>query len=106
MGRADGDARPALHEEFRFATVVITPLVFDAEGRKMSKSLGNVIDPIDLAEKYGADAFRHGSCARCGSRARSCASGISLRRGAELQQQDLERDPLPSFAARRPACRR
>jgi valyl-tRNA synthetase len=41
-----------------FRDVVITPLVFDAAGRKMSKSLGNVIDPIDLADKYGADAFR------------------------------------------------
>ncbi|MBV8531099.1 MAG: valine--tRNA ligase [Candidatus Eremiobacteraeota bacterium] len=41
-----------------FSDVVITPLVFDAAGRKMSKSLGNVIDPLDLVEKYGADAFR------------------------------------------------
>lgn len=41
-----------------FRDVVITPLVFDAAGRKMSKSLGNVIDPMDLVEKYGADAFR------------------------------------------------
>jgi valyl-tRNA synthetase len=41
-----------------FRDVVITPLVFDAQGRKMSKSLGNVIDPMDLASKYGADAFR------------------------------------------------
>jgi valyl-tRNA synthetase len=41
-----------------FATVFIAPLVFDAQGRKMSKSLGNVIDPMDLAQKYGADAFR------------------------------------------------
>ncbi len=29
------------------------------EGKKMSKSLGNVIDPMDMAEKYGADAFRY-----------------------------------------------
>jgi valyl-tRNA synthetase len=41
-----------------FRDVVITPLVFDSAGRKMSKSLGNTIDPMDLAEKYGADAFR------------------------------------------------
>jgi valyl-tRNA synthetase len=41
-----------------FRDVVITPLVFDAQGRKMSKSLGNTIDPIELADKYGADAFR------------------------------------------------
>jgi len=41
-----------------FRDVVITPLVFDAAGRKMSKSLGNTIDPMELAQEYGADAFR------------------------------------------------
>ncbi|MBV8118208.1 MAG: class I tRNA ligase family protein, partial [Candidatus Eremiobacteraeota bacterium] len=41
-----------------FSKVFITPLVFDMQGRKMSKSLGNVIDPIVLANTYGADAFR------------------------------------------------
>jgi valyl-tRNA synthetase len=45
-------------ERVPFRDVVITPLVFDALGRKMSKSLGNVIDPMDLVAKYGADAFR------------------------------------------------
>ncbi len=43
-----------------FPTVFIAPLVFDAQGRKMSKSLGNAIDPMDLVAKYGADAFRMG----------------------------------------------
>jgi valyl-tRNA synthetase len=43
-----------------FRTVFIAPLVFDLHGRKMSKSLGNVIDPMDLVEKYGADGFRLG----------------------------------------------
>jgi valyl-tRNA synthetase len=43
-----------------FTTVFITPLVFDLQGRKMSKSLGNVIDPMDLVAKYGADGFRFG----------------------------------------------
>jgi valyl-tRNA synthetase len=43
-----------------FTTVFITPLVFDLQGRKMSKSLGNAIDPMDLVEKYGADGFRFG----------------------------------------------
>lgn len=46
--------------EVPFREVCITPLVFDAQGRKMSKSLGNAIDPMDLVEKYGADAFRMG----------------------------------------------
>jgi len=43
-----------------FTDVFITPLVFDLQGRKMSKSLGNAIDPLDLIEKYGADGFRLG----------------------------------------------
>jgi valyl-tRNA synthetase len=43
-----------------FRDVFIAPLVFDDKGRKMSKSLGNVIDPMDLIAKYGADATRFG----------------------------------------------
>ena len=34
-------------------------LVRDAEGRKMSKSLGNGVDPLEVIEKYGADAMRY-----------------------------------------------
>ena len=41
-----------------FHTVLIHGLVRDDKGRKMSKSLGNGIDPLELAEKYGADALR------------------------------------------------
>ena len=41
-----------------FHTVFIHGLVRDSQGRKMSKSLGNGIDPLEIAEKYGADALR------------------------------------------------
>ena len=41
-----------------FSTVFIHGLVRDAQGRKMSKSLGNGIDPLEIIEKYGADALR------------------------------------------------
>lgn len=41
-----------------FHTVYLHGTVRDAQGRKMSKSLGNGIDPIDVAEKFGADAGR------------------------------------------------
>ena len=45
-------------QEVPFHRVYITGLVRDAEGQKMSKTRGNVIDPLDLIERYGADALR------------------------------------------------
>lgn len=41
-----------------FKTVYLHGLVRDEQGRKMSKSLGNIIDPLDMIEKYGTDATR------------------------------------------------
>ena len=41
-----------------FHTVLIHGLVRDSQGRKMSKSLGNGIDPLEIIDKYGADALR------------------------------------------------
>ncbi len=55
-----------------FRHVVIHGLVRDRSGRKMSKSLGNVIDPLDMIAKYGADALR-----------------FSLARMASPEQQNL-----------------
>lgn len=43
-----------------FKTVYLHGMVLDAKSQKMSKSKGNVIDPITLTEKYGTDAFRMG----------------------------------------------
>ena len=45
-------------KEVPFRDVFIHGLVRDEKGRKMSKTLGNVIDPLELIEKYGADALR------------------------------------------------
>lgn len=45
-------------KEKPFKTVLFHGLVRDSQGRKMSKSLGNGIDPLEIIEKYGADALR------------------------------------------------
>ncbi len=45
-------------DEIPFKTVYLHGLVRDEQGRKMSKSLGNVLDPLDTIAKYGADATR------------------------------------------------
>ena len=46
-------------KEEPFKTVFIHGLVRDSQGRKMSKSLGNGIDPLEMVETYGADALRY-----------------------------------------------
>ena len=45
-------------KQIPFGAVYVHALVRDEDGKKMSKSLGNVIDPLDLIDKYGADAVR------------------------------------------------
>ena len=47
-----------LRGEVPFKNVYLHGLVRDGQGRKMSKSLGNIIDPLTMIEKYGADATR------------------------------------------------
>ena len=55
-------ARPgeALARRIPFQNVYFTGIIRDAQGRKMSKSLGNSPDPLDLIGKYGADGLRFG----------------------------------------------
>ena len=48
--------------EVPFRTVYIHGLVLDERGQKMSKSKGNVIDPLALIEQFGADALRFAIC--------------------------------------------
>ncbi|MEM6759388.1 MAG: valine--tRNA ligase [Pseudomonadota bacterium] len=53
----------AVTDKKPFDTVYLHGLVRDAKGTKMSKSTGNVMDPLDLIEEYGADALRFSSAA-------------------------------------------
>ncbi len=48
-----------------FDNVYINPTILDGLGRRMSKSLGNGVDPLDIIEKYGADALRFVMCSMC-----------------------------------------
>ncbi len=61
-----------LMDDVPFRHAVIHGLVRDQQGRKMSKSLGNVIDPMEMIDRYGADALR-----------------FSLARAATGGQQDI-----------------
>mgnify|MGYP002725451606 CR=1 FL=1 len=47
-------------DDIPFENVYFTSIIRDSQGRKMSKSLGNSPDPLDLISKYGADALRYG----------------------------------------------
>ena len=62
-----------------FKDVVIHGLVRDSQGRKMSKTLGNGVDPIDVIEKYGADALRF-----------SVISGTTMGNDIRFMEEKLE----------------
>ncbi|HEV2456287.1 MAG TPA: valine--tRNA ligase [Verrucomicrobiae bacterium] len=55
-----GDPKFGLPDALPFRNVYFTGIIRDKQGRKMSKSLGNSPDPLDLIAKYGADALRFG----------------------------------------------
>ncbi|MEI6196397.1 MAG: class I tRNA ligase family protein, partial [Verrucomicrobiota bacterium] len=62
MGEAEsaGPKKFALPDAMPFQNVYFTGIIRDKQGRKMSKSLGNSPDPLDLIAKFGADALRFG----------------------------------------------
>ena len=62
-----------------FSDVLIHGIVRDAQGRKMSKSLGNGIDPLEIIDKYGADALRF-----------SLVNGISAGGDVKYSSEKLE----------------
>lgn len=51
-----------LTDKMAFNTIYLHGIIRDKHGRKMSKSLGNGIDPLDIISKYGTDALRLGLC--------------------------------------------
>ena len=51
----------AVMPDVPFRTVYLHGLVTDEKGQKMSKSKGNVVDPLELIDKYGADGLRFGT---------------------------------------------
>ena len=63
-GRDDSDPAPLTQDQMSaalpFRDVYFTGIIRDIQGRKMSKSLGNSPDPLDLIAQYGADGLRYG----------------------------------------------
>ncbi|HZY10160.1 MAG TPA: valine--tRNA ligase [Bacteroidota bacterium] len=57
--KPDGSTRNNIEEIVPFKDVYFTSIIRDAQGRKMSKSLGNSPDPLDVIKEYGADALRY-----------------------------------------------
>ena len=77
-----------------FRTVYIHALVRDERGQKMSKSKGNVIDPLDLIDEYGSDALRF-TLASQAAQGRDIKFSENARRGQpQLRHQAVERHAL------------
>lgn len=66
-------------DEIPFKQVLLTPLVQDEQGEKMSSSKGNILDPLEIKEKYGADAIRF-----------TMASSTTKGRGMKLGEREIE----------------
>ena len=91
-------------KEVPFRDVYIHALVRDAEGQKMSKSKGNVIDPLVMIDQYGTDAFRFTLTAFAAQGRDIKLSHGAHRRLPELREQDLEREQVRDDEPGRRLC--
>ncbi len=66
-------------DEIPFKQVLLTPLVLDENGEKMSSSKGNILDPLEIKERYGADSLRF-----------TMASSTTKGRGMKLSERKIE----------------
>ena len=80
-----------LMREIPFCEVIIHSTVLAPDGRRMSKSLGNGIDPLELIEEYGADA--RATASQDGVRAERAPVRPAQWRRAGAREQALERVP-------------
>lgn len=66
-------------EEIPFKQVLFHPIIKDKQGRKMSKSRGNTMDPLEMRDQYGMDAVRF-----------TLASGMSKSQDLKLDENDID----------------
>ena len=77
-----------------FRDVYIHPIIQDGKGKRMSKSAGNGVDPVDIIEIYGADALRYTLAAgatetqdlRIPSRSSSCPTAATINTSERFEQ--------------------
>ena len=84
-----------------FDDVIIHPTVFNAEGKRMSKSLGTGVDPLDLMDHYGADGMRFGLMLQVTGAQDLKFAEDKLALQPQLREQDLEREPFRADEPRR-----
>ena len=82
-----------------FTDVYIPSIIQAADGRRMSKSLGTGINPLDLIDRYGADATRYGLLKMSSTQDVRFAEGM-LDEGCQARKQAVERRPLRRCSGR------
>ena len=98
-------------EQIPFKTVLVHPTILTQDGRRMSKSLGTGLNPLDLVAHYGADATRYCLLAQAGAvqdvrfdaavKNNQVQASASAEAGRNFWQQAVECDPLRADEQRR-----